>query len=245
MPTLRYGDDPMQFAELTMPEGEPKGVVVYLHGGFWRAPYGVSLGRPVAASLTAHGWATLNVEYRRNDLGGGFPETFDDVDAAFALLSGTGLESGPVVAMGHSAGGHLAAWAASRERHPETSPWSRPRVSATHLITLGAVLSLADAMSDGLGNGAVEAFMGGAIDERYDLADPAQFVPLAIPVWCVHGKADDVVPFTQSEKFVARSAAAGASATLVPVDGDHFVVVDTASPVWEAIVAILASLEEP
>jgi acetyl esterase/lipase len=131
--TLSYGDDPTQFAELTVPEGEPKGTVVYFHGGFWRAQYDVSLGRPIAISLARHGWATLNVEYRRNDLGGGFPETFDDVDAAFALLAGTGLESGPVVAMGHSAGGHLAAWAASRDQQPETSPWSEPQVSASHL----------------------------------------------------------------------------------------------------------------
>jgi acetyl esterase/lipase len=242
--TLSYGDDPMQFAELTVPEGEPKGTVVYFHGGFWRARYDLSLGRPIASSLARHGWATLNVEYRRNELGGGFPETFDDVDAAFALLAGTGLESSPVVAMGHSAGGHLAAWAASRDRQPETSPWRGPRVSATHLITLGAVLDLADAVSDRLGDGAVELFMGGDIDERYALADPARHLPLAIPVWCVHGKADDIVPITQSEDFVARSIAAGGTATLVPVEGDHFVVVDTGSPSWAATVEILATLEK-
>jgi acetyl esterase/lipase len=242
--TLSYGDDPTQFAELTVPEGEPKGTVVYFHGGFWRAQYDVSLGRPIAISLARHGWATLNVEYRRNDLGGGFPETFDDVDAAFALLAGTGLESGPVVAMGHSAGGHLAAWAASRDQQPETSPWSEPQVSASHLITLAAVLDFADAVSDGLGDGAVELFMGGGIDERHALVDPAKHIPLAIPVWCVHGREDDIVPFTQSENFVARSIAAGGVANLVPVAGDHFVVVDTGSPSWSATLKILATLEK-
>jgi acetyl esterase/lipase len=241
--TLSYGDDPIQFAELTVPEGEPEGTVVYFHGGFWRARYDLSLGRPIAVSLAQHGWATLNVEYRRNDLGGGFPETFDDVVDAFALLAGTGLESGPVVAMGHSAGGHLAAWAASQAQHPGTSAWGEPRVSPTHLITLGAVLDLAEAVSDGLGDGAVERFMGGEIDERYALADPARHVPLAIPVWCVHGKADDIVPFTQSEDFVARSIAAGGIAQLVPVEGDHFIVVDTGSPSWAATLEILATLE--
>jgi acetyl esterase/lipase len=241
--TLSYGDDPIQFAELTLPEGEPKGTVVYFHGGFWRARYDLSLGRPIAVSLAQHGWATLNVEYRRNDLGGGFPETFDDVVDAFALLAGTGLESGPVVAMGHSAGGHLAAWAASRAQHPGTSAWGEPRVSPTHLITLGAVLDLAEAVSDGLGDGAVERFMGGEIDERYALADPARHVPLAIPVWCVHGKEDDIVPLTQSEDFVARSIAAGGVAQLVPVEGGHFIVVDTGSPSWAATLEILATLE--
>ncbi|THG30078.1 alpha/beta hydrolase family protein [Naasia lichenicola] len=242
MTTLSYGPDPIQFAELTTPQGTPKGVVVYFHGGFWRAQYDVSLGRPIAAALAAHGWATLNVEYRRNELGGGFPQTFDDVDAAFALLAGTGLEHGVVVAMGHSAGGHLAAWAASRRQQPSESPWSNPAVAATHLITLGAVLDFADAVADGMGEGAVELFMGGAVDERYDLADPARYVPLAVPVWCVHGTADDIVPFSQSEKFVASSVSAGGVAQLVPVEGDHFVVIDVDSASWVTTLEILGTI---
>ena len=63
--TIRYGDDPSQFAELTLPDGTPRGVVVVIHGGFWKAAYDLSLGRPLAADLVENGWAALNIEYRR------------------------------------------------------------------------------------------------------------------------------------------------------------------------------------
>ena len=50
-----YGDDPSQFGELHLPEGTPRGVVVVIHGGFWRAAYDLTLGTPLAASLAARG----------------------------------------------------------------------------------------------------------------------------------------------------------------------------------------------
>ena len=70
---LTYGDDPSQWADLRRPEGTSRGVVVIIHGGFWKAEYDASLGEPLAADLTARGWTTLNVEYRRVGNGGGFP----------------------------------------------------------------------------------------------------------------------------------------------------------------------------
>ena len=106
-----YGDDPSQLAELTLPYGTPRGVVVVIHGGFWKAAYDLSLGRPLAADLVERGWAALNVEYRRVGNGGGVPQTLDDVRAAIATLGTTGLDLGTVVTLGHSAGGHLATWA--------------------------------------------------------------------------------------------------------------------------------------
>ena len=63
--TIRYGDDPSQYVELSVPDGTPRGVVVVIHGGFWKAAYDLSLGRPLAADLVEKGWAALNIEYRR------------------------------------------------------------------------------------------------------------------------------------------------------------------------------------
>jgi acetyl esterase/lipase len=61
----RYGPHPDQFLELTLPDGSgPLPVVVVLHGGFWRAAYGVDLARPLAASLAGDGIAAVAVEYR-------------------------------------------------------------------------------------------------------------------------------------------------------------------------------------
>src|ERR671932_746984 len=84
---VAYGPDPAQFLELTLPEGEgPAPVAVVLHGGFWRAAYGVELARPLAAELAAAGWAAVAVEYRRVGNGGGWPATLDDVAAALDAL---------------------------------------------------------------------------------------------------------------------------------------------------------------
>ena len=90
---LTYGDDPSQWADLRRPEGAGRGVVVIIHGGFWKAEYDASLGEPLADDLTARGWTTLNMEYRRVGNGGGFPETFDDVHAAIEVLAGTDVDT--------------------------------------------------------------------------------------------------------------------------------------------------------
>src|SRR3984885_9254227 len=122
--TYRYGAAPDQLGELWLPDGAAAGTVVVIHGGFWRARYDLSLGRPLAADLAARGYAAWNLEYRRALAGGGWPGTFEDVAAGLDLLAtlsaSTGLpvDTGRVIAVGHSAGGHLAAWAAGRSKLP-------------------------------------------------------------------------------------------------------------------------------
>ncbi|HEU4812031.1 MAG TPA: prolyl oligopeptidase family serine peptidase [Nocardioides sp.] len=231
--THAYGDDPNQFGEFMLPDGTPRGVVVVVHGGFWKAAYDLSLGRPLAASLVEQGWAAWNLEYRRVGNGGGAPETFDDVAAGIDKLADLGLDLSTVVTLGHSAGGHLAAWAAGRVD---------PVVPVTHVISQAGVLDLVAADGLGLGGGAVQALLGhpaGPGDAAYD---PTQQIPLDAPVWCVHGRADDIVPISQSEQYVGRATAAGARAELVAVDGDHFVVIDATSPAWHRQLEILDSI---
>ena len=111
-----YGADPSQFAELHLPTGERRrGTVVLLHGGWWGPQYGADNLDAVAADLAERGWVAWNVEYRRLELGGGYPATLEDVAAAIdhlATIDDVAVDR--VVAIGHSAGGHLAAWAAGR-----------------------------------------------------------------------------------------------------------------------------------
>jgi acetyl esterase/lipase len=235
---IRYGDHEAQFLELTSVPGA-RGTVVVIHGGFWKAAYDLSLGRPLAADLAARGWSTANVEYRRVGDGGGWPGTFDDVAAGIDRLADVdGLPVGTVVTLGHSAGGHLAVWAAARGRFVR---WQPERVRVTHAVSQAGVLDLGAADRDGLGGGAV-ARMLGAAPAAYDLVDPTTQLPLDVPVWCVHGAADDVVPPSQSADYVARARAAGAAAELVEVAGDHFVVIDPETPAWSRTVAILDAL---
>lgn len=232
--TVRYGDDPSQYAELTLPAGTPRGVVVVVHGGFWKAEYDCSLGRPLALSLADEGWAAWNLEYRRVGAGGGTPQTFEDVAAGIDRLAGVeGLDTSVVVTLGHSAGGHLATWAAGRRD---------AAVPVTGVVSQAGVLDLVRADRLGLGGGAVRALLGHEAGGRDAAYDPIQQVPLAVPVRCVHGTDDGDVPISQSRAYVSAATEAGADATLTEVAGDHFVVTDPAGKAWALTLDLLDGL---
>ncbi len=228
--TIRYGDDPSQLVELTRPEGKPRGVVVVIHGGFWKAAYDLSLGRPLAADAVEQGWAALNIEYRRVGNGGGVPHTLDDVRAAIATLDDRDLDLTTLVTLGHSAGGHLAAWAGHAVD------------AVTHVIAQAGVLDLVAADREGLGGGAVQAFLGHPAGPADAEVDPRQQLPLGVPIWCVHAANDDTVPLSQSVGYVAAATAAGAQAELVEVTGDHFVVIDPVTDAWARTLEVLDSI---
>ena len=229
---ITYGSDPSQFAELHRPGGgASRGVVVVIHGGFWKSAYDLTLGTPLAADLAARGWTAWNIEYRRVGNGGGTPETFDDVAAAIdALAEVPDLDLSTVVTLGHSAGGHLAVWAAGR---PD------PGVAVTHAISQAGVLDLVMSDRTGLGGGAAAALLGHPAGRRDAAWDPQQQIPIDVPVWCVHGIDDAIVPLGQSEGYVVDATAAGAQAEIVRVEGDHFVVIDPGSEAWAAQLEIL------
>ena len=244
----RYGPGHDNFLELTLPDGAgPAPVVVVVHGGFWRPAYGIELARPLAADLAVAGFAAVAVEYRRVGEGGGWPGTLIDVAAALDCLPGipdaARLDLTDVTAVGHSAGGHLAAWLAARHRLPVDAPGAAPRVRVTGAVLQAGVLDLAAAHAQGLGAGAVRAFLGGTPDEvpeRYAGADPVRLLPTGAAVLCVHGAADDVVPVTQSERYAAAAAAAGDRVELRVVPGDHMALIDPGSSGWATVRAWLA-----
>lgn len=255
--TLPYGSDPSQFVELTLPTTAdgPVPVAVVIHGGFWRSAYGLELGRPLAATLPGRGWATWNIEYRRVGNGGGFPSTLIDVAAAIDLIGAAGqaaagdkgleLDLTKVVTIGHSAGGQLAAWAASRPGQDSGSPGAGPKVPVSAVVSQAGVLDLRACARADLGAGAVQAFLGGepeAVPERYDVASPIERLPLGVPILCVHPNDDANVPISQSEAFVAAATAAGDQAELVAVSGDHFVVIDAEDRSWTVVLDWLGRL---
>ncbi|MEO7260659.1 MAG: alpha/beta hydrolase [Jatrophihabitantaceae bacterium] len=247
-----YGSDESQYGELYLPTGGRRpGTVIVIHGGFWKARYGADLGAPLAADLAARGWAAWNLEYRRVGNGGGWPSTLADVAAGIDLLAALAnqadldLDLDRVVAIGHSAGGQLAAWAAGRPGLPAGTPGAAPRVRLTGAISQAGVLDLIQGAADDLGSGAVSRLLGGLPDdapERYRLASPLQRLPLGVPVRCLHARDDDTVPFSQSVDYVHVARAAGDDARLVEVTGGHFGVIDPASTAWQAALELLPDL---
>ena len=241
----RYGAGPAQFGELWRPDGPAAGTVVIIHGGFWRARFDLSLGRPLAADLAARGYTAWNLEYRRALAGGGWPGTFEDVGAGIDLLATLPVDASRVVTVGHSAGGHLAAWAAGRAKLPPGAPGADPAVAVTAVVSQAGVLALADCARERVGGTAAFDLMGGGPDElpeEYRLADPIAAVPLPVPVLCLHSPGDDSVPYSYSERYVAAATAAGGRARLKELSGDHFTLIDPASTDWAAVIAALPGL---
>lgn len=246
-----YGEDPSQWGELFLPDlpdgGTHRGVVVLIHGGYWRSKYGAELGEPLAGDLAAHGVAAWNLEYRRAGNGGGWPQTFQDIlagiDKLQELAGPHALDLAKVVALGHSAGGHLAVWAAGRGRLPRRGLEAEHRevnvkddgVRLTGVVSQSGVLDLADAEKLNLSDGAVANFLGGPSSEfpgRYRYADPMAALPLDVPVFAVHATEDEDVPLAMSTSYVEAGKSGPVPARLVTVPGDHYALIEPGSQAY-------------
>jgi acetyl esterase/lipase len=252
---VRYGSRHPQSAEVWRPEHHDGAapVVVLIHGGYWRAVYTKRLMHRLAAAVVARGWVAYNIEYRRvGPLGGhgGWPATFDDVAAAvdhLATLEGIDLDR--VATCGHSAGGHLALWAAGRSRLPAGSPGADPAVRPCGAVSLAGVVDLDRAAALGLGGGAAEDLLGGPPaehPERYSMASPAALLPLGVRQVLIHGLADTIVPAALSEDYVSNATACGDPAVYVPLAGlGHMEMIDPGSAAWASAEDHLARLFAP
>ena len=262
-----YGSDPNQFGDLRLPVGAgPHPVVILIHGGFWRARFGLDLMDGLGEDLAGRGIASWNLEYRRvGQAGGGWPGTLGDVAQAADHLAGLaaryGLDLTRVVALGHSAGGQLALWLAARRRLPvDALPDGTPAFAEVKAgasltcpvagaISLAGVVDLAEAWRRNLGAGAVAELLGGGPAEapaRYAVASPIALLPIGVPQVLIHGTADDRVPVELSRTYAAAALAAGDDARLRELSGvDHFAVIDPASPAWAIIVEELTALLTP
>jgi acetyl esterase/lipase len=231
--------------------------VIFLHGGFWRVKYDRSHTGPMATALAAAGYAVCVPEFRRTGQpGGGWPGTFEDVAAAVDHLPALVKEAagpaavadGPAVLAGHSAGGHLALWAAGRHLLGPGSAWHSTSAGTGGVVVLAGVSGLADCYDQGLGDGAAAALMGGGPADyplRYRYADPAVLLPLGCPVRLVHGVLDDVAPVAMSRGYAAISRAVGDDTTVTEVAGaSHVDLIDPLSPAWPEVMAAFAALAQ-
>lgn len=232
---IQYGAGEYHFGDLRLPAAPgPHPVVIVIHGGFWRSSFDLLYTGHISSALTRGGAATWNIEYRRiGNTGGGFPGTLDDVAAASAHLAEMAkayqLDTSRTVAIGHSAGGHLALWLAT----------SRRGLPLRGVVSLAGVADLKRAWELRLSDAVVATFLGGSpqdAPEHYQLASPIQNLPCKVPTRLIHGDSDDVVPIEIAERFEAAAARAGDDCRLTRLPGaGHFEPVDPRAREWRQI----------
>lgn len=251
--------DPRQnYGNLYLPRGAhaPRSlpVVVLIHGGGWRNRSSAGYMANVARALQGAGLAVWNIEYRRVGSGGGWSTTFTDVARAVDYVptlaeNAPALDPSNVILVGHSAGGQLAAWAATQRTLPAGSPgvtWppgGGPPVVPRAFVSMAGVL---DMRTSSRLNDHVRRALGGMPDEvpdRYALANPIQRIDPLMPSVAIHGTDDSVVPARESEEFVAAARAIGAPSLLVELDGaNHGTPVNVRSSDWPRILETIVVL---
>lgn len=244
---ISYGPGKDQFAELFLPADAdgPVPVLALIHGGCWLQQFDVEHLRPLAAMIRDLGWAVWLPEYRRvggDDAEGGYPQTFLDIATATDLLRQLApqrnLDLNRLTVAGHSAGGHLALWTATRGSlskghvlfHPD--PLLPKRVIGLAAIT---DLNTYRVGPPGSCHSAVDVLMGGTPDEhpaRYAAASPMQHVPLPVPVSLIQGVDDPIVSLDSVAAFAERNP----NTDLLRLPGlGHFDVIIPRGAAWDAL----------
>lgn len=253
---IAYGPAPAQVVELFLPRGRgPHPVVVLIHGGCYLAEYqGLPQTSGIAADLAARGFAVWNVEYRKlGEDGAGYPGTFLDVADAVDRLRIEApkhrLDAKRVVAVGHSAGGHLALWAAARGRLPKGSPlWRADPLRIRAVVSLGGIGDLrrqADIFAGACGPEPIPRIIGLADRaEPYVDTSPADLLPSGARVVMISGDLDHVMPPPTGRAYAARVRQAGDRARAVAIPGaSHFDVVIPTTAAWKTVVALAIARE--
>ena len=252
---IHYGNAPSQFADLWLPDGNgPHPVVAMLHGGCWRADLpGVDLMAYAADDLRRRGIAVWNIEYRRlGEAGGGYPSTFEDVAAAVDWLrkiaDANKLDLKNVVAVGHSAGGQLALWAAARPRLPKASALRNgDPLPIKAVVSLAGIDDLAAYRASGPpacgGPRVIDLLDGTGSRSPWDIftdTSPAEMLPLGVPQTIVSGALDPIVPAPFGRAYAAKAKAAGDPVQEITLAGaGHFELIDPQSRAFEQIRSII------
>lgn len=254
--TLRYGAAPSQYAELFVPPGKgPFPVAVLVHGGCWTKEYGgITQFRNMAGALAARGIAAWNVEYRRVDeAGGGYPGTYQDMNAALDLLARTArdypLDLDRLVAVGHSAGGQLVQWLAARPRIPASSPlFHADAMPVRRVVSLGGLADLRreSALLKTSCDRDVAELAGMSSAARPDVfadTNAGDLMPNGSRTILVTGELDTISPPRVAHDFAARARAAGDAAEVVILPGaSHYDEVAATSASWPLVLRAIESM---
>jgi len=252
-----YGADSSQYGELRVPSGPgPHPMAILIHGGCFKAAYATLQDRAAMAdALKGMGIATWNIEYRRlGQPGGGWPGTYLDVGRAVdhvrTLAAEHALDLDRVVLVGHSAGGHLAMWAAARGRVPGVSELYVPNpLQVRGVLDLAGPLDMTANIAgyEGLCRDTViTSLLGGAPDavpEHYAQASPITLVPTGILQVLLIGDHEDFVPRALNEAYLRTATEAGDSVRLLVVpDAGHFDIASPRAGTWSRVSGVIRNL---
>jgi len=254
--TIRYGESALQVVDLWLPPGDgPHPVALMVHGGCWQTEIADRrIMNWIADDLRRRGIAVWNIDYRGVDRpGGGYPGTFQDTaDAADALRTHAArfhLDTSRVVAVGHSAGGHLALWLAARRavslRPPSPLiPRDSPLIHAAPLpihavVSLGGLPDLEEAArapGSGCGTEVIARLVGPpTLSVRNVYADTSvpRLAPLGVPQILVNGLQDRIIPTAYAEGYATPMRAAGDDVDVRMVDRTgHVELIAPESAAW-------------
>ncbi len=242
---IAYGDDPLQFGKLRLPDEEgPHPVVIFIHGGCWLASFDIAHTGPIEEALAAEGYAVWSLEYRRvGNVGGGWPGTFLDIgrgaDHLRMLADTYDLDLSRVVASGHSAGGHLALWLAARNTLPNQSELAVADPLDIHgVVGLAPAPDLESLYAEQFCGHVIDGLIGGApttFPERYAAASPMQLAPIEVPQIHVIGSRDRTwAPV--GRRYLQRAQETGSPVNVIhaPASG-HFEMISPTSSTWPLI----------
>lgn len=248
---VSYAEPASCFGDLRLPDGDgPFPVVLLVHGGCWLADYDLGYISGLAAAITAEGYATWSIEYRRvGEEGGGWPGTFEDVAAAAdhlrVLAESHPLDLDHVVAAGHSAGGHLALWLGARQLLPADDPLRGAEpLELAGVVSLAGIPDLAAYNSpEGCGS-VVPGLLGGEPSEHPDRlkrVSPIEMLPLALPRILIAGGQDTIVPVVHAMNY-AEAGGSDPISTVVVDSAGHFELTTPEGPAWQELRKALRGL---
>ena len=201
---ISYGPDSVQFGELRLPSGAgPFPTAIVIHGGCWMVSVAdVGHTAPLSDALRNEGIATWNIEYSRiGHPRGGWPGTFEDValgvDHLREISDDYNLDIERVVIIGHSAGAHLALWAAARNKIASESPIYRESpLPIRGVVALAAPVDLEkniDLANQLCTDSLMIKLVGGLpeeVPENYDNVSPLRLLPIGVPQRLIIGEND-------------------------------------------------------
>jgi acetyl esterase/lipase len=243
--TIRYGRKVNQLVDLWLPIAPSlRPVVLMVHGGCWQSDVADRrIMNWIAADLRRRGIAVWNIEYRGVDRpGGGYPGTFHDTAAAADALRAHahryGLDTRRVVAVGHSAGGHLVLWLAGRPRIPASSPLHHRDPLPIHFaISLGGLPDLEQAArppGTGCGTEVIGQLTGG----RFADTSVPRLAPLGVPQLLINGRQDRITPPDYVETYAAQMRRAGDTVDVRTIDRTgHVELIVPESAAWAVTAA--------